>query len=56
MQLMNFKELETSKDLKCPAARLNVQVHPVLSRPFIPLEKNGGLPYLENQADIYSKT
>jgi hypothetical protein len=53
---MNCKELKTGKDLKCPAARLTCPVHLILSRPFISLEKNGGLRGLENQSDIYAKT
>jgi len=53
---MNYKELKTGKDLKCPAARLTCSVRPVLSRPFISLEKNGGLRCLEIQSDIYVKT
>jgi len=40
---MNCKEHKTGKDLKCPAARLTGLVRLVLSRPFISLEKNGGL-------------
>jgi len=44
---MNCKELKTGKDLKCPAARLTGSVRQVLSRPFISLEKNGGLRGLE---------
>jgi hypothetical protein len=56
MHLMNCKELKTGKDLKCPAARFTSPVRPVLSRPFISLEKNGGLRRLENQSGIYVKT
>jgi hypothetical protein len=41
MHLMNCKELKTGKDLKCPAVRLTGSVRPVLSRPFISLEKMG---------------
>jgi hypothetical protein len=41
MHLNNCKGLKTGKDLKCPAARLTGPVRPVLSRPFIPLEKMG---------------
>jgi hypothetical protein len=48
MHLMNRKELKTGKDLNCPAARLTGSVRPVLSWPFISLEKNGGLRGLEN--------
>jgi hypothetical protein len=44
MHLMNCKKHKTGKDLKCPAARLTGPVRPVLSRPFISLEKNGGSP------------
>jgi len=56
MHLNNCKELKSGKDLNCPAARLTGTVRPVLSRPFISLEKNGGLRCLENQSDIYAKT
>jgi hypothetical protein len=56
MNLINCKELKTCKDLKCPAVRLMGLVHLVLSRPFISLEKNRGLRYLENQSDTYAKT
>jgi len=56
MHLTNFKDLKTGKDLKHPAARLSGLVHPVLSRQFISLEKNGGLRCLENETDIYAKT
>jgi len=55
MHLINCKELKTGKDLKCPAARLTCPVRPVLSRPIISLEKNGGLRCLENQSDILCK-
>jgi hypothetical protein len=41
MHLMNCKKHKTGKDLKCPAARLTGPVRPVLSRPFISLEKMG---------------
>jgi len=40
---MNYKEFKTGKDLKCPAARLTGSVRPVLSRPFISLEKKIGV-------------
>jgi hypothetical protein len=56
MNLANFKDFKTSKDLKCPAARLADPVRPVFSWQFISLEKNGGLRCLENQTDIYAKT
>jgi hypothetical protein len=56
MHLANCKELKAGKDLKCPAARLTGSERPVLSRPFISLEKNGGLRCLENQFDIYAGT
>jgi hypothetical protein len=52
MHLLNIQGLKTGKDLKRPAARLTGSVRPVLSRPFISLEKNGGLRCLENQFDI----
>jgi hypothetical protein len=42
MHLINFKDLKTGKDLKCPAARLTGSVRMVLSRPIISLEKKGG--------------
>jgi hypothetical protein len=42
MHLINCKELKTSKDLKCPAARLAGSKLPILSRPIISLEKKGG--------------
>jgi hypothetical protein len=41
MHLNNCKELKTGEDLKCPAVRLTGPVRPVLSRPFISLEKMG---------------
>jgi hypothetical protein len=55
MHLINCKELKAGKGFKCPAARLTGSVRQVLSRPFISLEKNGGLRCLENQSDIYAK-
>jgi hypothetical protein len=56
MHLINSQEFKTCKGLKRPAARLTGTVRPALSRPFISLEKNGGLRCLENQSVIYAKT
>jgi hypothetical protein len=56
MYFTYFKDFKTGKDLKCPAARLPGPERPVLSRQFISLEKNRGLPCLENQSNIYAKT
>jgi hypothetical protein len=44
MHLANCKELKACKDHKCLAARLTGSERPVLSRPFISLEKKWGSP------------
>jgi len=56
MYLINFQEPWTRKELKRPAARLTGTVRPVLSRPFISLEKMGASDALECQQLFIKKS